>query len=92
MSSESQKVSYTLLSYSDISIGSLDAKLQGKPFSFNLSYLISTALAVLDTLKTYPAPVHHLHVKPINGRALMSPMPTNIPMTHRLNLDILNIF
>ena len=30
--------------------------------------------------------------RPINGRALISPIPTNIPIIHRLYLVILNIF
>jgi hypothetical protein len=40
---------------------------------------------------TYPVPVHHLHVRPINGRRLMSPTPTIIPITQILNFVILNI-
>jgi hypothetical protein len=39
----------------------------------------------------YPAPVHHLHVRPINGRRPITPTPTIIPMTQILNFVTLNI-
>src|SRR5215207_2682717 len=55
----------------------------------NLRYLISTSLDVFSTMKVYPAPVHHQHVKPINGSALMSPIPTTIPIIQILNFVII---
>ena len=55
----------------------------------NLRYLISTSLDVFSTMKVYPAPVHHLHVKPINGSALMSPIPTTIPIIQILNFVVI---
>jgi hypothetical protein len=39
-----------------------------------------------------PPAVCHLHDRPINGSALINPMPTDIPMTHKWKLVILNIF
>ena len=37
-----------------------------------------------------PKEVHHLHVRPINGRRLRSAIPTRIPIMQILNFVILN--
>jgi hypothetical protein len=53
--------------------------------------VINGGVFKLIYISRYPVPVHHLHVRPINGRTLMSPTPTIIPITQILNFVILNI-
>ena len=52
---------------------------------------IGNELMITTCIINYPAPVHHLQVRCMNGRRLMSPTPTTIPITQTLNFVILNI-